>query len=100
MYENPLVYIHSKLMDFLDFRKMQGDPFDIMGIRKSMKIGSSIATPNGRIPLISVKCKGGHGKLRAGPPAGRPGPRPRGGPFRGWATRLEFEFWALTDFGL
>ena len=42
-------------------RNIHTHPFGFMKIRKSMKIRSSISTPNGWISLIFVKCKGGHG---------------------------------------
>ena len=42
-------------------RNIHTYPFGFMKIRKSMKIRSSISTPNGWISLIFVKCKGGHG---------------------------------------
>ena len=51
-------------------RNIHTYPFGFMKIRKSMKIRSSISTPNGWIPLIFVKCKGSMG--HDGPP-GRAG---------------------------
>ena len=63
-------------------RNIHTSPFDFMEIRKSMKIRSAISTPNQWISLISVKCKGGHGRMAARRPAGSAGRagRPAGDP--------------------
>ena len=44
IHEDPLVYIHSKWMDFLDFRKMQGGAWD-MTARSAGRAVISIPTP-------------------------------------------------------